>query len=308
LFSGKTDGGIPMRKISMFSAPSALGKSIVGLSLIRNFQKNHPKGLAVLFDIEKSFDFETAKKFRIDISQEKLLVIRMNKIEDIEHELMTMTEGLLPEEQANLFFVIDSWAGLLTSKTINDSIEGKDVLDMTEPKKKNRLAKILLNINSTFFVINGVYDNIGGYGEVFTIPGARRIYYNSQCVVLGKSKAKDKQGEDLVGAIISCICHKSRIAKEKSELKFRIKYDGGLDIFYGLLDDALEGNFVVIPKKARYSRKHLKDDIEFQEKDIYCSDFWLPIFKDTNFKEYLENKYSFKNTGFDVSNDENAIC
>jgi RecA/RadA recombinase len=307
LFSGKVDGGIPMNKISMIAAGSTLGKTIVSLSLMRSFQKKVPDGIVVLFDTEKSFDFEVAKKFKIDTAKEKFLCVKMNRIENIEHELSTMTADLTEEEQSKIFFVIDSWAGLITSKTVNDSIEGKDVMDMTEPKKKNRLAKVLLTINSTFFVINGVYDNIGGYGELLTIPGARRIYFNSHCVVLGKSKSKDKEGDDITGAIIKCVCHKSRYAREKSELEYRIKYEGGLDTFYGLLDDAIEGDFVFKPKGGRFSRKHIKDDKEFREKDIYNPDFWTPVFKDTNFIEFLENKYSFKNNTFDVAEDDTDL-
>ena len=305
LLSGKVDGGIPLGLITMMSAPSSLGKSLVGYSLMKSFQRKFPDGVVVVIDTEKSFDYEIANKYKIE-TEEKLVVLRMNKIEDIEHEIVKMTNELTVEEQRKLFFVIDSWAGLITSKTLKDSSEGKDVADMTEPKKKNRLAKIFLNIDSTFFVINGIYDNIGGYGEPFSIPGARRIYFNSQCVIVGKSKSKDKQGEDLNGAIIKAICHKSRIAKEKSELEYRIKYDGGLDTFYGLLKDSVEGEYVFKPKNGRYSRKCVENDKEWREKDIYCSDFWLPIFQNTDFKDFLENKYSFRNTKIDVS-DEIAI-
>lgn len=303
LFSGKVDGGVPVSKISMISAASTLGKSLTGYALMRNFQRKSSDNICVFLDIEKAFDYELAEKFKIN--KDRLIVFRENKIESIEHEIVKMTNDITREEQKKILFIVDSWAGLVTSKTLNDSVEGKDVADMTEPKKKNRLAKIFLGIDSTFYVINGVIDNIGGYGDPLGIPGARRIYYNSQSVVLGKSKAKDKDGESLNGAIIKVMCHKSRLAKEKSELSFRIKYDGGLDTFYGLLGDAIESEVVFKPKAGRYSRKHIEKDKEWKERDIYCADFWLPIFQNTNFKDYLENKYSFKNTKIELSENEN---
>lgn len=301
LFSGQVDGGIPIGKISMISAPSTLGKSLIGYACMKNFQKKVPDGICIFLDIEKAFDYKLAEKYKIDLSKEKFIPIKENKIEEIEYIITDLTNDLTSEEQKKILFVVDSWAGLVTSKTLKDAVAGKDVADMTEPKKKNRLAKIFLGIDSTFFVINGVYDNIGGYGDPLSIPGARRIYYNAQTVVLSRSKSKDKQGEDLNGVVIKAITHKSRIAKEKSDLEYRIKYNGGLDTFYGLLKDGLESGVISKPKNGRYSRTHIENDKEWKEKDIYCSDFWLPVFQETNFQEYLENKYSFKNTKIDIA-------
>lgn len=307
LFSGKVDGGIPEGLISMIAAPSQLGKSLIAYSVARNFQKKNPENIVVWIDSENAFDYQLAAKFKID--NDRLVVIRMNRIEDVEHEIVEMTNDLSNEERKKLLFIQDSWAALVTAKTMKDALEGSDKADMTEPKKKNRLAKIFLSITpSTFFIINGVIDNIGGYGDPLSIPGARRIYHNSQSVVLCKSKSKDKRGEDLNGAIIKALCDKSRDAKEKvSTLEYRINYNGGLDKFYGLLDDAVEGEYVIKPKNGRFSRKCVEGDKEWREKDIYCSEFWVPIFANTDFKDYLENKYSFKNTKIDMADDDTNI-
>ena len=41
----------------------------------------------------------------------------------------------------------------------------------------------------------------------------------------------------------------------------------------------------------------------YTEKDIYNIDWWLPIFKQTTFKDYLESKYSFRSQELDIATD-----
>ncbi|MFW6272633.1 MAG: hypothetical protein ACOC2U_02495, partial [bacterium] len=164
-----------------------------------------------------------------------------------------------------------------------------------------KLAKILLNLDMTTFVINHVYDNIGGYGDPLKIPGGKSIVFVSENVILGKSKAKMKDKDEQVGIKIKAKTYKSRWGKENSELEYRINFDGGLDLFFGLLPDAIDGKYVNKPKNGQYIRTHIEDDKVWREKELYCSDFWMPIFKETDFKDYLENKYSFKGCSYDVN-------
>ena len=121
----------------------------------------------------------------------------------------------------------------------------------------------------TYFVINHVIDNTGGFGDPLKIPGGRRLYFNSENVVLATGKARDKGTDgDISGAIMTATTHKGRKALEKSKLRFRIKHKGGLDMFYGLLDDALEGGFVVKPKNGSFNRPCIADDVNWKERNL----------------------------------------
>lgn len=305
LFGGGFDRGIPRGKLSMFSAPSSLGKSLVALSTIRNFQKKVPNGFVILVDTEFAFEPSLGKKFNLDMDDKKFICIQETSIEDINHVLSSTLEGLTTQELLDVFIVIDSWGGFTSTKMIKDATEGNDIKDMTLTVKKNNLAILLNQYKCTRLVINHTYANIGGYGEKMSIPGGTKLFYLSQSVVMGNSKANDKEtasATESSGAIITCICRKSRYGREKSNLKFRINYDTGLDLFFGLLDDALEGGFVLKPKAGSYTRAHIKDDTPVKENKIYTSDFWVPIFRDTDFKEYLSNRYSFVNSEFEVAN------
>lgn len=305
LFSGRVDGGIPYGKISMISAPSMLGKSFIALGLVKNAQK---KGMqCVIIDTERGFDFDWAKSMGIDTSLDNLVVIQENSIELIKNIILKICDEFPKNERKNILFVIDSWGSMVTSKAMNDGLTGNDVMDMTESKKKNQLANILLNTRATYFVVNHVYDNTGGIGDPLQIPGGRKIMFNSSCVVLGKSRAKDKdKAKNLLGHIITAETYKSRFSVEKSKLTYRIKHDGGLDPFFGIIDEAIEGKYIDVAKPGYYFRPCVSKEESIKEDKIYNADFWLPIFKNTDFKSYLESKYTFQ-SNMDIITQEKSL-
>lgn len=312
MLNGKVNGGIPIGKISMISAPSMLGKSFVAMSAIKNAQK---RGMQIIIiDTEYAFSEKMATSLGVDVSKDKLFVFQDNSIEKLITFILNIFDGMTKEERKNVFVVMDSWGTLLTTKTIKDGLAGKDVVDMTDSKKKNKLANIILNTKATWFIINHVYDNIGGFGDALAIPGGRKIIYNSQCVVLGMTRAKEKEKdketkeEFISGHIITAKTHKSRYSKEASKLKFRIKHNGGLDPYYGILDDSVDGGYVtqLEGKPKKYLRPHIKDDINVKEDELYNASFWKPVFMETDFKKYLEDKYTF-NADSIILNDEKDL-
>lgn len=295
LFSGRADGGIPIGKVSMISADSKSGKSIISLALIKNAQA---KGMtAVVLDTEYAFDYKVAEAFGVDISKEKLIVLPECGLEELQNIIAKLFEGLTTEESRNIFLVLDSWGGLVTDRIIDNALEGNTKKIMDEPQLKNKLASILNSTKATIFVVNHCYDNTGGIGDKLKIPGGKRLYYISSSVVLVVGRGKEKTADgNVTGYILSAKTHKSRSSMDTTELQFRIKQNGGLDIWYGLLDDALEGGFVLKSKPGEYYRTCIENDTPRKEKDIYISDFWLPIFKKTDFKKYIEKKYTYTST------------
>jgi RecA/RadA recombinase len=302
--SGKIDAAVPIGKITVNSAHSMLGKSIIGMSLIKDAQKKDI--FCVVLDAEYAWDFDLAKNIGIDCSEDKLLVIQNNQIEDVQAKIVSISEGLTKEESLKIFYMFDSWGALVTHEAVKKSTDPDSKKDMgIDAVKKNKLANMMMNSRSTFYVANGVYDNIGGFGDPLKIPGGKRLIFNAQNVILGRSRSKEEitvKNEDIpTGSIVSCKVFKSRYSREHKEFKFRIKYEGGIDIFYGILPGSIEGGFVVKSEKGYYTRKHIADDKNWKERNLYCSEFWIPLFKETKLKEYLESQWSFSGK-FDVAN------
>ena len=66
--------------------------------------------------------------------------------------------------------------------------------------------------------------------------GGSGLKYAASTIVY-LSKAKEKEGTEVVGNIIKAKTHKSRLSKENKTVKIRLYYDErGLDRYYGLLE------------------------------------------------------------------------
>ena len=299
LFGGGIDKGIPVGKVSMIAADSSLGKSFIALKIAKNAQT---KGKSViLFDAEKAFNKALADN--LGIQENEMLVIQETSLEKVTQQFMNIVDEL-GEDVKDTMFIIDSWNVLVTSKTIDDASAGNDKTDMTTAKKKNTLAKLLLNSGATIFVVNQLYSSMDSY-SLDTIGGAKGIYYSSSSIVQATSKAKQKESDgEISGAIVTAMTRKGRFSREHSKLKYLINYDGGFNAFYGLLDIALEGGYVTKPSAGYYTRTHINEDKKLREKDIYTEDFWRPIFNDTDFKAYVEKAYSFKHNEINEENIE----
>lgn len=292
LFSGKLDGGIPIGKVNQIAAPSSLGKSFIGMKVAKNAQK---KGLEVIYlDSEYAYDPQFADN--VGIEEDKMLVIQDNQIESLQQTVMQIASEVEKEDRSKVLLVIDSWGGLVTSKTVEDATSGKDVSDMTISKKKNSFARLLTGLGFTIFVINQVYDSMNQY-DPLAIGGGRGIYFASSSIVLGSSKAKNKESSgDITGAIVTASTKKSRFAKENSKLKYLINYDGGISPFYGMLEDALEGGYIEKPTVGWYTRPCVENDRKWREKELYTKEFWGPVIANTDFKWYVEKKYTFEHS------------
>jgi RecA/RadA recombinase len=295
LFSGRVRGGVAKGTMNMFSADSSLGKSFVGLSILKEAQK---MGMdCVVIDAEKSFDHDWADDIGINTDPKVLPVIQVANIIDLKQVVSTIASGKTQAERKNTFILFDSWGPLVSNVILKKAAEGSETKDMSLPGWKNELANVMRETNMTFFVINHVYDNTGGFGDPLKVPGGKRLYFNSQNIVLATSKAKDKDGAgDIKGALITAMTQKGRDALEKAKLKYRIKHDGGLDAWYGLLPDALEHGCVIKPKNGYYSRAHIEDDKKHRESQIYNADFWTSVFQNTDFELYLNSKYRYSGT------------
>lgn len=289
LFSADPFGGLEVGAINMISADSSLGKTLIAMKFLKNAQA---RGMDCYWiDSEKAFNPSVAKTFGIDVSEEKLTVFKTAKITVVGEILEAISKDKTAKERQNTFVVIDSWGALASPKSLEKVGSGSDKVDLTLAKWKNDLALYMKAIDVTFFVINHVVANVSGFGDPFEVPGGKKLYLLSQNVVMALSKAKDKDSEgEIEGALVTAYTRKGRSVKEFIKYKYRIDHASGLDPYYGLLPDAIEGGYIVSPKKGKLSRPCVPEDKEWREKDIYCRDFWKPIFASTDFASYLKTK------------------
>ena len=84
-------------------------------------------------------------------------------------------------------------------------------------------------------VTNHTYDVVGSMFPQKEMGGGSGLKYAASTIIY-LSKKKEKDGTEVVGNIIHCKNHKSRLTVENKMVDVRLTYDKGLDRYYGLLE------------------------------------------------------------------------
>ena len=209
LVSGSVYGGIPSNKVTALAGESSTGKTFFALSVCRHFLEQNPKGNVLYFEF--------------DLNERSDLAEKLNK-----------------EDRPPLLMVLDSLGNLSTSKEIEDSAAGKDTRDMTRAQVIKSIFRVLtLNLgraNIPLLVTNHTYEVVGSYVPMKEMSGGTGLKYAASNIIF-LSKAKEKDGTEVVGNLITATNRKSRFTKENSKVKVRLFFDErGLDKYYGLLE------------------------------------------------------------------------
>ena len=297
LLSGKIKGGIKKGKISQICADSGWGKSMIGLNVLKAAQQ---QGFdCVVIDTEKAFNRDLAANLGINVDD--IAIFESSLVPELKQIIANINNDLSRAEQHNVFILLDSWGPIVEQQVLDKAAEASTAVNMSGAKFKNELATVLSCYANTVLVLNHVYATLQQYGDAFAIPGGKKLYFLSDAIMMASSaaKAKDKDGA-IYGKIITASVKKGRAAKEFAKTKFLIEHSGGINPYYGLLDDSIAAGVVFKPKAGRYSRTDYDVDQttgevtrQWKEDELYCAKFWIPLYKDEKFNKYVEQKFAF---------------
>jgi len=148
-------------------------------------------------------------------------------------------------------------------------------------------------------VINHTYKEIGLYPKDIVGGGTGSYYGSDNIWILGRQQEKDDK--EIKGYHFVINIEKSRYVKEKSKIPILVSYEGGINRWSGLLDIALEGNYIAKPKAGWYAVVN-QETGEVDSKNMRAADivdnkeFWLKMFRETNIGEFIKNKYSLSSS------------
>ena len=297
LLSGKIKGGIKKGKISQICADSGWGKSMIGLNVLKAAQQ---QGFdCVVIDTEKAFNRDLASSLGINVDD--IAIFESALVPELKQIVANINNDLSRAEQRNVFILLDSWGPIVEQQVLDKAAVASTAVNMSGAKFKNELATVLSCYANTVLVLNHVYATLQQYGDAFAIPGGKKLYFLSDAIMMASSaaKAKDKDGA-IYGKIITASVKKGRAAKEFAKTKFLIEHSGGINPYYGLLDDSIEAGVVFKPKAGRYSRTDYDVDKttgevtrQWKEDELYCAKFWIPLYTDEKFNKYVEQKFAF---------------
>lgn len=297
LLSGKIKGGIKKGKISQICADSGWGKSMIGLNVLKAAQQ---QGFdCFVIDTEKAFNRDLAASLGINIDD--IAIFESSLVPELKQIVANINNDLSRAEQRNVFILLDSWGPIVEQQVLDKAAVASTAVNMSGARFKNELASVLSCYANTVLVLNHVYATLQQYGDAFAIPGGKKLYFLSDAIMMASSaaKAKDKDGA-IYGKIITASVKKGRAAKEFAKTKFLIEHSGGVNPYYGLLDDAIAAGVVFKPKAGRYARTDYDVDQttgevtrQWKEDELYCAKFWIPLYTDEKFNKYVEQKFAF---------------
>lgn len=244
LLSGSIYGGIPSNKITALAGPSGVGKTFYVLQIIKSFLDQHPENEIAYFESESALTKKMMEDFKIDTSRVAFLPV--TTIQEYRFQAIKVLEEYekiygQQSKEPRLLMVLDSLGNLSTTKEVTDIAEGKETLDMTRAKLVKGAFRVLTLkmgiLNVPGLITNHTYDTLEMFAKRVMGGGSGLVYSSSSIVFL--SKAKEKEGTDIVGAVITAKLEKSRLTKEQQKVKTRLFYDSGLDPYYGLVEVAI---------------------------------------------------------------------
>ena len=262
LVSGSILGGVSSNRITAIAGETSTGKTYFSLAVVKNFLDNNPNGYVLYFDTESAVNKQLLESRNIDTK--RVGHIEVVTVEEFRNKALKALDIYLDkpiEERTPCLFVLDSLGMLSTEKEIRDALEDKNVRDMTKSqlvKGAFRMLPLKLGqANVQLIVTNHTYDVIGAYVPTKEMGGGSGLKYAASTIIY-LSKAKEKDGTEVIGNVITAKTVKSRLSKENKAVKIRLFFDErGLDKYYGLLDLA-EKHDIVKKVGNRYEIKGKK--------------------------------------------------
>ena len=294
--SGSMDGGLAPG-LTVLAGPSKHFKTSFALIMASAYLKKYDDAVLLFYDSE--FGSPQAYFENFDIDTSRVLHTPITNVEELKFDIIAQLEGL--DRNDKVVIVIDSVGNLASKKELEDAINEKSVADMSRAKALKGLFRMTtpyLNMkNIPLIAVNHTYKEIGLFPKD-VVSGGTGIYYSADNIwIVGRQQ--DKQGTEIKGYHFVINVEKSRYVKEKSKIPISVSWDGGVQYWSGLLDVAMSGNYVSKPSPGWYCRidKSTGEVVEpkVREKDTLNEEFWKPILEETDFKQYITNKYSILN-------------
>jgi len=291
--SGDIDGGLTSG-LTVLAGPSKHFKTSFALLMGAAYLKQYEDAVMLFYDSEFGSPQQYFESFGIDT--ERVLHTPITDVEQLKFDLVGQLENI--ERGDKVVIVIDSIGNLASKKELEDALNEKSVADMSRAKALKGLFRMvtpyLTMKNIPLLAVNHTYQEIGLFPKNI-VSGGTGIYYSADNIwIIGRQQ--DKKGTQIQGYHFVINVEKSRFVKEKSKVPISVSWEGGIQTYSGLLEVALAGGYVTKPNVGWYARVDKEtgeiEDTKVREKDTLTKKFWDPIFKETDFKEFVKSYYS----------------
>ena len=244
LLSGSVHGGLPANKITAIAGESATGKTFFLMGMVKSFLDSDPNAGVIFFESESAI----TKQMVVDrgIDSKRMVIMPVTTVQEFRTQSLKVLDKYMETDESErqpMFMCLDSLGMLSTTKEVEDTAEGKETRDMTRAQVLKAAFRVLTlklgRAKVPMVLTNHTYDVVGSMFPQKEMGGGSGLKYAASSIVY-LSKKKEKEGTEVVGSIIHCKNHKSRLTIENKMVDVRLMYERGLDRYYGLLELALK--------------------------------------------------------------------
>ena len=244
LLSGSLYGGLPANKITALAGESATGKTYFLMGMVKNFLDANPDAGVVYFESESAI----TKQMVIDrgIDPDRMVILPVTTVQEFRTQGLKVLDRYMQQDvdvRRPMFMCLDSLGMLSTTKEVEDTSDGKETRDMTRAQVLKAAFRVLTlklaKAKVPMVVTNHTYDVVGSMFPTKEMGGGSGLKYAASSIVY-LSKKKEKDGTEVIGNIVHCKNHKSRLTIENKMVDVRLTCDKGLDRHYGLIDLAVK--------------------------------------------------------------------
>ena len=293
LLSGSVNGGLPANKITAIAGESATGKTYFLMGMVKSFLDSDPNAGVIFFESESAI----TKQMVVDrgIDSKRMVIMPVTTVQEFRTQSLKVLDKYMEideSERQPMFICLDSLGMLSTTKEVEDTAEGKETRDMTRAQVLKAAFRVLTlklgRAKVPMVLTNHTYDVVGSMFPQKEMGGGSGLKYAASSIVY-LSKRKEKDGTEVIGNIIHCKNHKSRLTKENKMVDVKLTYDKGLDKYYGLLELAekyeifkkVSTRFELPDGSKQFGKTILNDPEKYFTEDIMHQ---LDLAADTEFK------------------------
>jgi len=300
--SGSFTGGMS-RGSTIFAGGSKNFKSAFTLLEVKAFFDKYPDAVCLFYDSE--WGAPPAYFASFGIPQEKVLHIPVGDVEELTHDMIVQL-GEIEEGKDHVIIVVDSFGNLASRKEAKDALEGNDKADFTKPKRVKGLFRMILkSLNTKDIPLLGIghtYKDIMAMYPKDIISGGTGQYYGANNIYIITRNQTDLEKDEGFNFVMNV--EKSRFVREKIKVSIEVTYEGGINMWSGLFDLALEGGFIEEAGKGWYKVKG--GDTKKRRLDFNTEAYWVPMLKNKDFIQFCEDKFKLPTGGIvhDISDEE----